>query len=134
VDVGAFLSGESGASQVGLGQSSDLLRSHGAGKSLQSSVSGTARRERYLLLEDDLYEGLEARRTIPERRRTVLGDNVREVRVATGELCDSLRERVSRQLHSHFKSNEPSAEDVRRAARQRQKHVEPVAPEENDDL
>ena len=100
-DVGALLTSEPGASQVGLGQGSDPLGRHRAGKSLQPSVRGAARRQGNLLLEDDLHKGLEPRRAVPQRRRPVLRYDRCKVRVPPRELGDALGQRLVRQLQRH---------------------------------
>jgi len=89
------------ASQVGLGQSCDSLGCHGSGEPLEPSVCGAARRERYLLLEDDLDERLEPRSAIPERRRAVACDDRSEVRIAPRELGDALGQSLGGQLKRH---------------------------------
>jgi len=93
-DVGAFLPSESGATQIGLAHSSDPVGSYGAGQSLQPQVGGAARRERYLLLENDLDQGLEALWSIPQRGRAVARDDRGEVRVPPRELRHSLGKAV----------------------------------------
>jgi hypothetical protein len=100
-DVRALLPSESGASQVDLGQGRDPLRRHGSGTSLQPCIGGAARRQRYLLLEDDLYEGLEAGRTIPEWGRAVARDNGGEVRIPPREFRDTLGKPLGGQLKGH---------------------------------
>ena len=77
-----------------------LFRS--TGESLEPSVGGAARRERYLLLEDDLHQRLEARLPIPKRRRTVPRDNRGEVRVPSREFGDALGECRGGQLERHL--------------------------------
>jgi hypothetical protein len=89
-DVAALLPSESSAAQVGLGERSDPLGRHGPGKSFQPSVGGAASGQRYLLLQDDLDEGPEAGRTIPQWWRAVTLDNGRQMRVATRKLSHAL--------------------------------------------
>jgi len=81
-DISALLPSESGASEVGLGQRCDPLGRHRTGESLQPSVRGAARRERYLLLQDDLDKSLEAWNAVPQWRRPMARDDCGEVRVA----------------------------------------------------
>jgi len=100
-DVGALLTREPGATQVGLGQGSDPLGRHRAGKSLQPSVRGAARRQGNLLLEDDLHKGLEPWRAVPQRRRPVPRDDRGKVRVSPRELGDALGQPLVRQLQRH---------------------------------
>ena len=88
------MSGESGASQFGLGQRTDPLGCHSASEPLQPSISGAASGKRYLLLEDDLDERLETRGALPQRRRAVALHDRREVRISARELGDALGERV----------------------------------------
>ncbi|MGH2471678.1 MAG: hypothetical protein ACRDG6_04655 [Candidatus Limnocylindria bacterium] len=101
-NVGALLPRESRASQVGLGQDCDPLGRHGAGKSLQPSVRGAAGRQRYLLLEDDLHEGLEPRRTIPQWWRAVTLDDGCQMRVTTRKLGHTLGQGRGGQLQRHI--------------------------------
>jgi hypothetical protein len=101
-DVGALLPRESSASQVGLSQRCNPLGRDGAGKSLQPSVGGTACRQRYLLLEDDLHQRLEAGRTIPQRRNAVAFDDSGEVRIAPRELGDAMGKAVDCELWRHL--------------------------------
>jgi len=56
---------ESGASEVRLGESRDPFGRHGTRESLEPFVRGATGGQRYLLLEDDLDEGLEASRAVP---------------------------------------------------------------------
>ena len=100
-DVGALLSCESGASQVGLGQHRNPLGRDDAGKPLQPSVGGAARGQRYLLLEDDLHEGFEAGRPIPQRRGAVARNDRGEVRIASREFRDALGKPLGGQLKGH---------------------------------
>ena len=100
-DVGAFLPSESGATQVGLTQGRDSLGRHGAGKPLQPSVGGAARRQRYLLLENDLNQGLEAWRPVPQRWRPVAGDDCREMWIPPREFGHGLREALRCELKRH---------------------------------
>jgi hypothetical protein len=60
----------------------DVLGGYSPGNPLEPPVSGTPRCQRHLLLEDDLHEGPEARRAIPERRWPKAFDDRREMRVA----------------------------------------------------
>jgi len=62
------------------------------------------------LLEDDLHEGPEPRRPIPEWRCTVQRYDRGEVRVPARELGDAFCQRVSGQLRSHIDlTNHPEA-------------------------
>jgi hypothetical protein len=100
-DVRGFLPSQSGASQLGLGQGGDPVGRYRAGKALESSVGGAASRQRYLLLEDDLHEGLEAGGAVPQRRRAVARDDRSEVRVAPGELGNAIGKAFVRQSRRH---------------------------------
>ena len=93
--------GESGASQVGLAQGRDALGGHGAGKPLEATVRGAARRQGYLLLQDDLHQRPEPRRTIPQWRRPVARDDGRKVPIPPRELGDALGQAVGGQLKRH---------------------------------
>jgi hypothetical protein len=64
-DIRALLPSEPGASQLGLGQGCDPLGRDGTGEPLEPSVGGAASRQRYLLLEDDLDQSLEAWSAVP---------------------------------------------------------------------
>jgi hypothetical protein len=97
-DVGALLASESGAAQLGLGEGRDPPRRHRAGEPLEPPVGGATRRQRDLLLEDDLYQSLKARRPIPQRWRAVTLYDGREMRVASCELGHAFGERLVRQL------------------------------------
>lgn len=64
-DVLALLPCQTGASQGRLVEFGDRLRGHGACDPLDPSVRRSTGRERHLLLEDDLNEGLEPGCPIP---------------------------------------------------------------------
>jgi len=96
------LPSESGASQVGLAQVGYAFGRHGTGKPLEPAVRGSARRQRYLLLEDDLHERPEPRRPVPERWRAVARDDRGKVRVPSRKLGDAYGEGVEVQLRLHL--------------------------------
>jgi len=100
-DISALLPSESGASEVGLGQRCDPPGRHRTGESLQPSVRGAARRERYLLLQDDLDKGLEAWNAVPEGRCPVARYHSGEMRIPARELGNAFGERLGRQLKRH---------------------------------
>jgi hypothetical protein len=101
-DVPTLLPGQTGAAQGRLVESGYGLWRHGAGDTLEPSVRRPARRERHLLLEDDLHEGLEPWRPIPERRRPEPFDDGRQVLVAARELGHAVPERLPRERYRHL--------------------------------
>lgn len=100
-DVPALLSGQPGASQGRLVESGDGLRCHRARGPLEPSVGRSACRERHLLLEDDLNEGLESWCAIPQRRRPEPFDDARQMLVAPCELGNTVPERLRCELNGH---------------------------------
>ncbi|HEY7624997.1 MAG TPA: hypothetical protein VIA63_08245 [Candidatus Limnocylindria bacterium] len=101
VDVRALLSRLTGAPDLLDAQGRDPLGRDRPGEPLEARVRRAARRERDLLLEDDLHERLETRRAIPERRGAEPIHERREVRVAGAELGHAGGERLSRECVAH---------------------------------
>jgi hypothetical protein len=109
-DIRRLLSRKPRAVQRRVVETRDLLGTHATGDLLQPLVGGSSGRERDLLLEDDLHQGLESRRPVPERRRAVARDDTGEMPVPAGELGDAFRERVGRQLERHVHlTSQPTA-------------------------
>jgi hypothetical protein len=79
----------------------DPVSRDGSRDALEPSIGGPAGRERDLLLQDDLNEGAEARRPVPERRRAVARDHRGKMPVSLGELGHPLGEGFDSQLRAH---------------------------------
>jgi hypothetical protein len=101
-DVPALLPGQAGAAQGRLVEPGDGLRCHGARDPLEAPVRRSAGRERHLLLEDDLDQGLEAWRPIPEGRRPMTGDDRGEMRVAPRQLGNTVSEHRRCELNRYI--------------------------------
>jgi hypothetical protein len=100
-DVGSLLSCESGPLESRIVEARDPLRSHTRGDSVESCIGGSSRRQRDLLLEDDLYERGEAGWPIPQRWRAVTSDDGGEMAIAPSELSDAACEALGRQRGHH---------------------------------
>jgi hypothetical protein len=109
VDVSRFLTREPGALQRGLVERREARGRHGARRPLEPAIGRSSRRERDLLLEDDLDEGLEAWLPVPERWRPETLHHRREVRIAPAELGDALGERLDGERCGHaHRTREPA--------------------------
>jgi hypothetical protein len=100
-DVVALLPGQAGPAHRRLVERGDPLRGDLAGEPLQPEIGGASRRQRDLLLEDDLHERRKALRPVPERRRSEPVDHRGKMGVAVAKLCDALGERLGGQLERH---------------------------------
>ena len=100
-DVVALLPRQAGPTHRRLVERDDPLRRDLAGEPLQPEIGGASRRQRDLLLEDDLHERRKALRPVPERRRAVARHDRGEMRIPPRELGDSLGQRVGGQLKRH---------------------------------
>jgi len=112
-DIRRLLSCEPRALQRRVVEARDPLRAYRSGDLLQPHVSGTSGGERDLLLEDDLHQGLEAGRAIPQRRRAVARHDRRKMRIPPRQLGDAFGQRVCSQLRHHVYQNEPTCLVVR---------------------
>ena len=100
-DVVALLPRQAGPAHRRLVERGDPLWRDFAREPLQPEIGGASRRQRDLLLEDDLHERRKALRPVPERRRAVARHDRGEMRIPPGELSDALGERLGGQLERH---------------------------------
>lgn len=91
--VARLLAAEPDGQELGVGQLEEARGCGRVGGCLQPVVGSAGRGERDLLLEDDVDEGPEPGRAIPERRRPEALDDRGEVVVAPREFFDGRRER-----------------------------------------
>jgi hypothetical protein len=86
--VARLLAAEPDREQLAIGEAKKRLGRQRVGRGLEAVEGGARRSERDLLLEDDVYQGPEAGRPVPKRRRAMSRDDRREVGVPRGELRD----------------------------------------------